>query len=99
MAHSPFLLDGPLRAYLQELHATGFRLNQQAKLLRNDAAWASQFERHSRAAQLGQDRLVFANRIDNLAAEFARFLQLSDFARSKLLSRTAYRVKYDDKPK
>jgi hypothetical protein len=79
-AHAPFLLDPQLSSLLADLHKEAFRMNQTAKLLRDPAAWSSPQNRAEAAAQLGQDKLRFVARIEQLAAEFARFLRLKDFA-------------------
>jgi hypothetical protein len=80
-AHSPFLLDEQLGAYLIGLYEEAWRINNTVKLIRNESLW-SPAERASRAAQLGQDKLTLVNRIGELTKEFERFLRLQDFNRS-----------------
>ena len=74
-AHSPFLLDAQLGAYLERLLNEAFRINAHAKLVK-DQSFGSPPERAQQASQLGQDKLVLVNRIDELAREFERFLWL-----------------------
>jgi hypothetical protein len=81
-AHAPFLLDPQLVSLLADLHKEAFRMNQTAKLLRDQAAWSSPQDRAAAGAQLGQDKLRFVARIEELAREFERFLRLKDFASS-----------------
>ena len=78
-AHSPFLLDAPLGAYLEELHKEAFRVNQTNKLVKDPHAWSSRVEQTSQADQLGHDKLSLSNRVEKLAKEFERFLRLKDF--------------------
>jgi hypothetical protein len=81
-AHAMFLLDPQLVSLLTDLDNAAFRMNQTAKLLGDQAVWPSPRERSEAAAQLGQDKLSFVGRIDELAREFGRFLQLKDFTSS-----------------
>lgn len=78
-AQALFLLDAPLDSLLKELLKEAFGMIHTAKLLLDPAAWSSPQDRNQAAAQLGQDKLKFAARIEELAREFARFLQVRDF--------------------
>jgi hypothetical protein len=78
-AHSPFLLDEQLGAYLVKLHKEGFRINATSKLCSDPSCFASPAERAAEAAKLGTDKLQFCNGIDDLVKEFSRFLRLKDF--------------------
>lgn len=78
-AHSPFLLDAPLGAYLEELHKEAFRVNQTNKLVKDPHAWSSRAEQTSQADKLGHDKLSLSNGVEKLAKEFERFLRLKDF--------------------
>jgi hypothetical protein len=79
-AQARFLLDGPLDLLLADLLKEAFRMIHTSELLLNPAAWPSEQDRNQAAAQLGQDKLRFVARIEELAREFARFLRLKDFA-------------------
>ena len=79
-AQALFLLDEQLDLLLKELLKEAFRMTQTAKLLLDPSAWSSEQDRNQAAAQLGQDKLMFVARIEELAREFARFLQVKDFA-------------------
>jgi TIR domain len=65
-AHSPFLFDAQLGAYLAELLKEAFHIKETAKLLRNEAAWPSLADRSAGAARFGQAKLRFLNRIEEL---------------------------------
>jgi hypothetical protein len=79
-AHSPFLLDAQLGAYLEALHAEAFSLNAANNLVRDPSA-SSPAERAQKASQLGTDKLAFANKVTELVQEFGRFLKLKDFSK------------------
>jgi hypothetical protein len=81
-AHATFLLNLQLVSLLTDLHKEAFRMNQTAKLLGDQAVWPSPREWAEAGAQLGQDKLSFVGRIDELAREFGRFLRLKDFSSS-----------------
>ena len=75
-AQALFLLDAQLDSLLKELLKEAFRMIQTPKLLLDPSAWPSEQDRNQAAAQLGQDKLKFVARIDELAREFVRFLQV-----------------------
>jgi hypothetical protein len=78
-AQAPFLLDGQLDSLLVDVIKEAFRIKETAKLLRDEAAWPSRQDQITAGAQIGQDKLRFAGRIEELSREFARFLRLKDF--------------------
>jgi hypothetical protein len=78
-AQALFLLDAPLDSLLKELLKEAFQMIQTAIRLRDPAAWSSPQDQNKAAAQLGQDKLKFVARIEELAREFTRFLRVKDF--------------------
>jgi hypothetical protein len=84
-AHGIFLLDAPLKLYLEDLYNQAFKINATGQLLHNPSAWASREAHVSAAAQHGGDKLRFASRLDELANKFKRYLCLEDFAHSNFL--------------
>jgi hypothetical protein len=81
-AHSPFLLDARLGDYLEKLHAEAFRINATNKLVFERSLPTP--ENIQLAAQLGSDKLTFANGVTELVREFERFLKLRDFSKWRL---------------
>lgn len=79
-AHSPFLLDAKLGRYLERMHTEAFRINATNKLVFEPSLAAA--DRVQMAAQLGSDKLTFADRMTELVREFERFLKLRDFHQS-----------------
>jgi hypothetical protein len=79
-AHSPFLLDPTLGAYLKELHAKAFELNATQQLIKNNNYTASlpQPVWGAQASQLGSDKLGFSDRVEELAKKFEPFIRLKD---------------------
>jgi hypothetical protein len=77
-AHSPFLLDARLGAYLERLHKEAFPINAASQLMR-DAQ--SAVERAQIASRLGQDKLAFANKVAELVREFEPCLKLTDLSK------------------
>jgi hypothetical protein len=78
-AHSPFLLDAKLGAYLKELHNEAFRLSVTPKLIRDLSPTPA--ERVPMDAKFGSDKLAFGNRVEELVGKFERFLKLKDFSK------------------
>lgn len=76
--HSPFLLNAKVADYLEKLHAEAFRINATNKLVFEPSLLPP--ERIQMAAQLGTDKLAFADRITELVKEFEPFLKLRDLA-------------------
>jgi hypothetical protein len=81
-AHSPFILDATLAAYLQELHTATFKLNASKQNTLNPY-WnsLSPADKAEQASQIGPDVLNFSNRIDELFEKFQPFLSLKDSKR------------------
>jgi hypothetical protein len=77
-AHSPFLLNAKVGDYLEKLHTEAFRINATNKLVFEPSLLPP--DRIQMAAQLGTDKLAFADRITELVKEFEPFLKLRDFA-------------------
>jgi hypothetical protein len=77
-AASPFLLNEQLGRYLEELHKEGFRLNAMNKLLASDAGYKASLtpqQLGEEATKLASDKLIFTNRVPELAERFEPFLK------------------------